>query len=124
MIKRLAVRVALLVALMLPATPAMAWWEYGHENVARIALDSVRPDTRAAIQRLLARGRLLDTPEGVLVWERTAGDDRRIVAVSFVDESVELSLDGDLVVEVASTGAGESDPFSGTLSPSEAVVLR
>ena len=31
--------------------------------VARIAMDSVRPDTRAAIQRLLAKGRLLETPE-------------------------------------------------------------
>lgn len=58
-IRRLAVFLAALAA----ASPAAAWWEYGHETVARIALDSVRPDTRAAINRLLARGRLLETPE-------------------------------------------------------------
>lgn len=45
------------------ASPASAWWEYGHESVARIAMDSVRPGTRAAIQRLLAKGRALDTPD-------------------------------------------------------------
>jgi hypothetical protein len=48
---------------MCAASPAAAWWEYGHESVARIAMDSVRPDTRAAIGRLLARGRLLETPD-------------------------------------------------------------
>jgi hypothetical protein len=53
----------LLLAALVAASPAAAWWEYGHETVARIALDSVRPDTRAAIQRLLAKGRLLETPD-------------------------------------------------------------
>jgi hypothetical protein len=52
-----------LTALMMAATPALAFWEYGHETVARIALDSVRPDTRAKIRALLAQGRLLETPE-------------------------------------------------------------
>ena len=52
-----------LAATLCIASPASAWWEYGHESVGRIALDSVRPDTRAAIQRLLAKGRLLETPE-------------------------------------------------------------
>jgi hypothetical protein len=53
---------ALAVAIF-AASPAAAWWEYGHETVARIAMDSVRADTRAAIQRLLAKGRLLETPD-------------------------------------------------------------
>lgn len=44
------------------AAPARAYWEYGHETVARIALDNVRPDTRGKIQNLLRQGRLLDTP--------------------------------------------------------------
>ena len=52
-----------LAALVMAATPAVAFWEYGHETVARIALDSVRPDTRAKIRALLAQGRLLETPE-------------------------------------------------------------
>ena len=52
-----------LAALVTAATPAAAYWEYGHETVARIALDSVRPDTRTKIKALLAQGRLLDTPD-------------------------------------------------------------
>ena len=49
-------------ALCVAASPARAYWEYGHETIARVALDSVRPDTRAKIQALLRQGRLLDTP--------------------------------------------------------------
>lgn len=51
-----------MAALCVFAAPARAYWEYGHETVARIALDSVRPDTRAKIHGLLRQGRLLDTP--------------------------------------------------------------
>ncbi len=54
---------AAFAAALLLSSPAAAWWEYGHESVARIAMDSVRPQTRAAINRLLAKGRLLDTPD-------------------------------------------------------------
>lgn len=54
---------AAFAAALLLASPAAAWWEYGHESVARIAMDSVRPQTRAAIGRLLAKGRLLETPD-------------------------------------------------------------
>jgi hypothetical protein len=52
-----------IAAALTVSTPAAAYWEYGHETVARIALISVRPDTRAKIQALLRQGRLLDTPE-------------------------------------------------------------
>jgi hypothetical protein len=52
-----------LAALCAAASPARAYWEYGHETVARIALDSVRPDTRAKVQALLRQGRLLETPD-------------------------------------------------------------
>ena len=52
-----------LAALFVAASPARGYWEYGHETVARVALDSVRPDTRAKIQALLRQGRLLDTPD-------------------------------------------------------------
>lgn len=51
----------LLAALAGFASPAHAWWEYGHETVATIAMRSVRPETRAAIGRLLARSDLLET---------------------------------------------------------------
>ena len=49
-------------ALVAWTSPAAAYWEYGHETVARIALDHVRPDTRAKIHALLRKGRLLETP--------------------------------------------------------------
>lgn len=52
-----------LAALVTATAPAAAYWEYGHETIARIALDSVRPDTRAKIQALLRQGKLLDTPD-------------------------------------------------------------
>jgi len=68
--------------------------------------------------------RLLDAPEGVLAWERSSGGDRRVVAVCFSAEPVTVDLGADLVVEVASGGAGEGAPFGGTLAPDSAVVLR
>ncbi len=54
---------AFLAALMLLApAPAQAWWEYGHETIGAIAYRNVTPRTRAAIDALLKRGALLETP--------------------------------------------------------------
>lgn len=53
----------LAAALAATATPAQAYWEYGHQTVARIAYANVRPRTRVAIRRILAQDKLLDTPE-------------------------------------------------------------
>ena len=50
------------LALLVMASPAAAWWEYGHYTVARIAEATAKPQTRAAIRRLIARSRELDTP--------------------------------------------------------------
>ena len=50
------------LTLALAASPATAWWEYGHETVATIASLNVKPATKREIQRLLARSALLDTP--------------------------------------------------------------
>jgi nuclease S1 len=55
-------RFFLALCLLLAASPASAWWEYGHETVARIAYLNVNPGTRAEIDRLLRQARLLDTP--------------------------------------------------------------
>lgn len=54
----------LLIALMLllAPTPALAWWEYGHQTVATIASDHVSPKTRAAIRALLRHERAVATP--------------------------------------------------------------
>jgi hypothetical protein len=49
-------------ALVFTAQPAAAYWEYGHETVARIAYANVTPATRAAIARVLAAQAQLDTP--------------------------------------------------------------
>lgn len=46
---------------VLPA-PAIAWWDYGHETIARIAMLEVEPRSRAEIQRLLRQSGQLDTP--------------------------------------------------------------
>ena len=55
-------RLFLLLVLALAPAPAFAWWEYGHETVARIAWLEAKPETRAAVRRLLARSALLETP--------------------------------------------------------------
>ena len=52
-----------LLALFSFAAPAQAYWEYGHETVARIAWLQMRPDTRARVAALLRQGRLLETPD-------------------------------------------------------------
>jgi hypothetical protein len=44
-------------------SPALAYWEYGHETVARIAMANVAPTTRAHVLALLSQSKLLDTPE-------------------------------------------------------------
>jgi hypothetical protein len=51
---------ALMVAI---ASPALAYWEYGHETVAGIAMANVKPATRARVLALLRHSALLDTPE-------------------------------------------------------------
>ena len=56
-------RFLLLLAALLFAAPAQAYWEYGHETVARIAMANVKPSTRRAVARLLADQALLATPE-------------------------------------------------------------
>jgi len=44
------------------ASPAAAFWEYGHETVAAIAYANAKPATRIAIRRILAAEKTLDTP--------------------------------------------------------------
>jgi hypothetical protein len=44
------------------ASPAAAWWDYGHKTTATIAWDHVKPQTRIAIRRLLHHARAVETP--------------------------------------------------------------
>lgn len=55
-------RLGLLLAFLLFSSPAAAYWEYGHETIARIAWLNTSPATRAELNRLLRQSRLLDTP--------------------------------------------------------------
>ncbi|MDB5706476.1 MAG: hypothetical protein JWN66_3592 [Sphingomonas bacterium] len=50
------------VALAATASPAAAYWEYGHQTIALIARANVKPTTRVAIDRILRQSTLLDTP--------------------------------------------------------------
>lgn len=54
---------AALLALLLLPSPAQAWGFFGHETTARIAFANVRPETRAAIARLLRYESELGTPD-------------------------------------------------------------
>ena len=51
------------LAALLFAGPASAYWEYGHQTIARIAMANVRPATARAVRRVLADQALLGTPE-------------------------------------------------------------
>jgi hypothetical protein len=54
----------ILAALIGFASPANAYWEYGHQTVAAIAYRNVTPKVRLAINRMLAEtGPMLETPE-------------------------------------------------------------
>jgi hypothetical protein len=61
-VKRLLILLAALFGFAATATPAAAYWEYGHETVAAIAYRNVTPQVRAAIGQLLAKQALLETP--------------------------------------------------------------
>ncbi|QJU58973.1 S1/P1 nuclease [Sphingomonas sp. AP4-R1] len=82
MIRRFLLLLAGLSAL--GASPAAAFWEYGHQTVGAIALSQVQPRTRAAIAGLLRQQKILETPtcpmrtiEEASVWPdciKTLGD--------------------------------------------------
>ena len=59
------------------AAPASAYWEFGHETIAKIGYANASPRARAAVRRLLAHADLLDTPEGTLTVALTTSSPRR-----------------------------------------------
>ena len=117
---------------------ADAWLPWPPEAGTRNA-DALRADATSILhlyRRLLAERKasvalqvgdqeLLDTPAGVLAWDRINGADRRRVVVNFTNELVNV---GDLghgwVIAVSSNGAGEDDPLDAPLGPDQAVILR
>jgi S1/P1 Nuclease len=55
-----------LLILVLPLAPAQAYWEYGHETVAKIAQVNMSAKARANMQRLLRAAPLIGTPKCTL----------------------------------------------------------
>ena len=64
----------------------------------------------------------LDSPEGVLAYQRAADGDHRVVCVSFVPEPRAVEQRG--TIEVSSVPGRAGRPFDGELLADEAVVLR
>jgi hypothetical protein len=60
--KRLIPLAAALSALLI-ASPAGAYWEYGHQTIAQIAWANIKPVTRTRILALLRQQKLLGTPQ-------------------------------------------------------------
>lgn len=52
-----------LLLILLPASPALAWGEYGHKTIANIAEANVSPRAKAQMRRLFRSQRLLGTPD-------------------------------------------------------------
>jgi alpha-glucosidase len=76
----------------------------------------------------LGRFDRLETGEGLLAYERSAGGQCWVVVVNFTAEEVDVARTGrsDLVglsVVVAGDGVGEGGPFGGTVAADGAVVL-
>ena len=65
----------------------------------------------------------LDSPAGVLAWERAVAGDRRIVLVNFTSQPAAVKVPGAWRVEVASDGRGEGAPYADALAPDAALVL-
>lgn len=61
-VHRLLLALCALFALSFPA-PAAAWWDYGHQTVAKIAMANVTPATRTQVARLIRSEKLLGTPK-------------------------------------------------------------
>ena len=60
----------------------------------------------------------------VLGYERSAGEDHRVVLVNFTGEPAEVTLAGRWTVEVDSDGATEGMAFARLLGGDQAVILR
>ena len=100
------------------------------------SLEALREDEGSILhlyRRLLAARRaslalhrgdqhLLDAPDGVLAWDRMAGDDVRRVLVNFTGEPVATALGDGWTVEVSTHD--RDDGIAGELRPDEAVILR
>lgn len=79
---------------------------------------------RASEALMLGELTHLDSPAGALVFDRRAGDDRRVVIVNFEASPCEARVDGEWTIEVSSDGRGEGDAFEGAIGADQALILR
>jgi alpha-glucosidase len=111
------------------------------EDAASLSVEAQRedPDSTLHLYRsllalrrrspALQRGaqRLLDSPEGIVAWERTDGDDRKVVAVNFTSEPRSMELTGQVVLSSLPgddpTRRRSSEREAGDLRPDEAVIV-
>ena len=114
---------------------APTWLPFPPDAAAR-NVETLRGDPTSILhlyRRLLAlrrttpslrRGTLawLASPESVLAYRRVLEDDERLVLVNFADEAVHVETPPATIV-IASDGAGEGEPFGGTVGPSQALVI-
>ena len=124
------------------AAPGHGWhaepWLPWPPDPKRRNVDSLRADPSSIMhlyRRLLAarraspaleRGAMqrLASPDGLVAWTRSEGDDVRTVAVNFTGAERALTLPGDWAIEVSSDGRHEGRPWPSRLGPDTAVVLR
>ncbi|MFN3215232.1 MAG: alpha-amylase family glycosyl hydrolase [Acidimicrobiales bacterium] len=111
------------------------------EDAAALSVEAQREDPGSTLhlyRSLLAlrrrtpalhRGaqRLLESPEGVVAWERTNGEDRVVVAVNFTSEPRSMDLTGEVLLSSLVGGdraaQGSSTADAGELGPDEAVIV-
>jgi alpha-glucosidase len=65
----------------------------------------------------------LDSPDGTLAYQRRSGDDERTIVINYGDVAASVVVPAGLVVQVASDGVGEGEPYAGVVGGSVAVVL-
>jgi alpha-glucosidase len=67
----------------------------------------------------------LESPDGVIAYERRSGDDVRRVVANFTDGDVDVhnAIDGDWMVQLDTVGGRRGQPWDGQLAPCTAVLL-
>jgi alpha-glucosidase len=117
-----------------PVEPWLPW----PPDPAAHSVEALERDADSMLQlyrRLLAARRaspalhggdftFVDSPDGCLVYERASGDDRRLAAVNFTGDSIDLADRVAGTVEVSTLLGDEDRPFTGVLGPDQALIVR
>jgi alpha-glucosidase len=117
--------------------PARPWLPFPPEPGPRsAAAQATDPDSILSLYRQLlttrraspalhgGTWRLLETTATRLVYERTAGDDHRMVVANFGPDAESITVPGDWSVEICTDPAHNGKPWTGVLEPEQAVILQ